>query len=159
MKPHELISELVRRTGKSTLAVATEMAGKGFQGTLHKFMAGSVSSPSRATAERIARYFGLEVDVIYDSKKATAEAARRGVDDTLASRAVTALREPTSDYLVTTTDPLAFFSQRLRERLTRLTRTQAQALEQLVHAHLDAIGIDACGKQTGANRPPLASSG
>lgn len=74
VKAHLLIKELVEEAGGS-LPVAKAMKAPGFQPTLHKFISGNVDSPSRSTAERIARHFNLPVDAIYDDKIATQIAA------------------------------------------------------------------------------------
>lgn len=58
------------------MAVAKAMGKTTFQGTLHKFCAGSVRSPSRETAERIATHYKLPIDALYNEKLATEEAHR-----------------------------------------------------------------------------------
>lgn len=65
MKSYEFIRWLVYRAG-GPLPVAKAMRAPGFQPTLHKICAGHVASPKRASAERIAAYFGIPVDAVYD---------------------------------------------------------------------------------------------
>lgn len=65
MVPHALISQLVADAG-GALSVAKAMNRPSFQGTLHKICAGRVASPSRDSATRIAKHFGIPVDALYD---------------------------------------------------------------------------------------------
>jgi hypothetical protein len=53
------------------------MKAPSFQGTLHKYINGHVRSPSRSTAERIAKHFDIPTEAIYDEKVATQIAAER----------------------------------------------------------------------------------
>ena len=76
MKPHELIAELVRRAGGS-LPVAKAMRAPTFQGTLNRICNGRIESPSRVTAERIARHFDIPIDAIYDERVAARVAKER----------------------------------------------------------------------------------
>lgn len=69
-KPHEVIARLVSDAGGS-YAVAKAMKAPSFQGTLHKFCAGNVAAPTRATAARIARHFGIPAEALYDGHVAT----------------------------------------------------------------------------------------
>lgn len=80
MKPGDLVAALIQRSGKTGLQVATEIDGKNFQGTLHRFTTGKSASPQRATVKRIAEYFGIAIDALYDEELAAAEAQRLGID-------------------------------------------------------------------------------
>lgn len=66
----QLIDTLVRNAG-GALAVAKAMKAPTFQGTLHKIASGNVTAPSRKSAERIASFFGIPVDALYDDNVAT----------------------------------------------------------------------------------------
>lgn len=139
MKPHELIAALVKATDKSTLHVATEMHRASFQGTLHKFINGDVESPSRATAERIARYFKLPADALYDAQLATRIARERGV---IAGHAAAKheVREPSAGYVVQPLHkpPKRHFAAAIEARIDALDAMQLKALEAVVTAFLDA---------------------
>jgi transcriptional regulator with XRE-family HTH domain len=80
MRWHEFIGVLVQRAGGES-AVVRDMgvAGRGFQGTLYKVAHGLVKSPSRATAEKIAKHFQIDVDALYSDAVARKEAARLGI--------------------------------------------------------------------------------
>lgn len=77
MKPHELVSMLVAAHGGS-LPVAKAMGKPSFQGTLYKIADGKVTSPQRSSAERIAKFFGIPVDALYDEAVATRVAQELG---------------------------------------------------------------------------------
>jgi DNA-binding XRE family transcriptional regulator len=79
VKPYQLINKLVEAEGGS-LPVAKAMKAPSFQGTLHKFINGHVDSPSRSTAERIARHFRIPVDAVYDEKLAAKIALERKIE-------------------------------------------------------------------------------
>lgn len=64
MKAHQFIAALVEAAGGSN-RVALAMRAKTFQGTLHRICQGT-STPTRASAERIAAHFGIPVDAVYD---------------------------------------------------------------------------------------------
>lgn len=75
MRPHELVNRLVEDAGGS-FRVARAMHRPSFQGTLHKFCKDKVDSPTRSTAERIAKHFGISIDALYSERAATDEANR-----------------------------------------------------------------------------------
>lgn len=80
MKWHELIQRLVENAGgESAVCRAMGHNGKNFQGTLYKVAHGIVRSPSRATAEKIAAHFKIDVDALYSDAVATTEAQRLGL--------------------------------------------------------------------------------
>lgn len=79
MRPHELVAALIRASGLSTVQLAKDMGQASFQGSLHKIAHGLVASPKRASADRIARYFEIPVDALYDAKVAARVAAERGL--------------------------------------------------------------------------------
>lgn len=144
IQPYELVAQLVRLTTKSTLLVATEMDKASFQGTLHKYINGHVTAPSRGTAEKIANYFGLPVDAIYDATVATRIAGERGI--TLARTTFGVV------------EPLQFRSLQprskglgaaLENRIQQLDRAQLNGLESIVVAYLDAIAPKANTADTG----------
>jgi transcriptional regulator with XRE-family HTH domain len=146
MQPYELVRALVHeqtRHGKSVTEIAREMQSRNFQGTLHKFLSGQVREPSRATAERIARYFKLPLEALYDVRVATAEAARRGLP-ALPERDTTIrlLREPQAAYGAT---PSTALSPALLARLAALPPTQVEAIERIIQAHLDAMDLKPAG--------------
>lgn len=105
MHPHELVAALIRRTGKSLPQIARDMGHKGFQPTLHKIAHGQVKSPTRASADRIARFFDIPVDALYDSKVARRIAAERGLLPYQADMpaAPFAAKEPEVQYRITPT--------------------------------------------------------
>lgn len=157
MRPHQLIGALIERTGKPLLQVAEEMARKkSFQGTLYKYVAGNVASPSRATAEKIAKYFALPVDAIYDEGLATHIAGERGL--TVTRQPVVA--EPAKSYAIPAPAPIPIstratqdlrFSSAVEARLCALSAAQLRQVEAVVVAFLDAIEpAQARGKQASA---------
>jgi transcriptional regulator with XRE-family HTH domain len=70
MEPHELIDRLVKRAG-GTYKVAGAMGARTFQGTLHKICSGFVKSPKRDSAQKIADFFKIPVEALYDAETAT----------------------------------------------------------------------------------------
>lgn len=144
MQPHELVRALVHeqaRHGKSLTTLAREMHSRSFQGTLHKFISGQVREPSRLTATRIARHFKLPLEALYDERAATAEAQRLGlatVPPARPSEPALVAREPSATYIARLPIPAAL-SPRLCERLKALSQAQLDALERVIHAHLDAM--------------------
>ena len=85
MEPHDLIRQLVEAAG-GTARVAREMRAPTFQGTLHKICSGHVKSPTRRSAERISRFFGIPVDAVYKASVAQQVAASRQLSTPLAVR-------------------------------------------------------------------------
>lgn len=79
MEPYLLIAALAERTGESVTQLATRMDRATFQGTLHRFLTGASPNPTRYTAKRIAKFFDVPVDALYDGELAAAEATRLGV--------------------------------------------------------------------------------
>lgn len=79
MKPHELVAALLDRTKKPLLQVAKEMGKASYQPTLHKFRYGMVRSPTHDTAVRIAKYFDLPLEALYDEMVATKIGLERGL--------------------------------------------------------------------------------
>ena len=71
------------------MPVAVAMGAKTFQGTLWKICDGRVASPSRGSAERIAKHFGIPLDAIYSEKIAAEVWARE-----FATEATTPEAEP-----------------------------------------------------------------
>lgn len=146
MKPHELVKALIDASGKSGPQIAREMGRAGFQGTLHKFAAGLVVSPARRTAERIARYFNLPIDAMYDDVVATRIGRELGV--------VTASSEPlrTEAALgryVVERRPVHALAPDIAERLSQLKPAQMRALETIVRAYLDGTLGPVISKRTG----------
>lgn len=78
VKPYELFAALMTMEGGS-MPLARKMGSVRIQSKLHKFAAGGVANPARATAEVIAKYFKIPVDAIYDEKVATAIAKERNI--------------------------------------------------------------------------------
>lgn len=60
---------LVDRSGGAQ-AVARAMGSMSFQSTLHRFASGQVDTPNRASAERIAKHFGIPLEACYDPQAA-----------------------------------------------------------------------------------------
>lgn len=87
MKWHQLIDALVMRDG-GYLPVAKAMGKASFQGTLYKIGKGQVSEPSRASADRIAKHFKIDIDALYSDRAARLEAERLGLleDDGVLAR-------------------------------------------------------------------------
>lgn len=139
MHPYELVRALVQeqaRHGKSVTEIAREMHSRNFQGTLHKFLSGQVHEPSRTTAERIARYFKLPLEALYDVRVSTAEAARRGLPSPERDTTIRFLREPHKPYGDSHHTTL---SPTLMARLAALPPAQVEAVERIIQAHLDAL--------------------
>lgn len=141
MKPHELIALLLARTDKSVLQVAKEMGRASYQPTLYKFKEGLVGSPTHKTAARIAKYFNLPIEALFDDGVATRVAVERG----LASGAVQAMERippwPAPE--------LPVFSSELERRMRALAPDQRRGLVSVVQAYLDAVSPAASkpGKQ------------
>lgn len=147
MKPHELVAALVRATGKPTLQVATEMHSATFQGTLHKFINGQVPSPSRSTAERIARYFDLPVDALYSTAMATKVAQALGHGSHTA-RAGALVREPVALYDARPArPPRPLFNPALDARIAALDPQQLAGLTSVVTAYLNATATDSATRK------------
>ncbi len=69
MEPHKLIAHLVALSG-GALRVCKAMNAESMQPTVSRFIAGQVKSPSRRTAEKLAAYFKIPVDALYDPRVA-----------------------------------------------------------------------------------------
>lgn len=149
MKPSLLIDALIKLSGKSLTQCATEMANLKFQGTLYKFTHDSVRSPSRLTATRIASYFKIPVDAIYDSAVAARVAAERGIDtSTTGDIAFNRANESLGVYRVAERDcPL---SSAVAARIRALSSPQRTALEGVINAHLDAVAPEQLQKRRAA---------
>lgn len=140
MEPHELVAALIRKTGKSTLQVAIEMDRASFQGTLHKYINGGVRSPSHTTAKKIADYFGLNIEALYDRAHAAKAAKDHDVDivvwDGKSGQTTTFIqaKESSAEYRIS-----RHFNKRTRERIEALDDHQFHALESVIQSYLDAI--------------------
>ncbi len=146
MQPHELIAGLVTQTGLSLLEVATQMDKPSFQGTLHKFVNGNVSSPSRATAEKIAKYFQIPTEAVYSEKLATDVAAEKGVRALPGGRRVIhemQVRETQKPYGMHRRLPAA-----LQSRIDRLSDDQFKGLETVIKGYLDAVAPNKANEKT-----------
>lgn len=80
MEPYRLIAALVERSGRPVADIAREMDKATFQGTLHRYLNGKSPQPSRYTAKRIADFFRLPIEVIYDPEVAGYYAEELGID-------------------------------------------------------------------------------
>lgn len=138
MKPHEVIQALVDRTGKPVLQVAREMHSTRFQGTLHKYLSGNTTSPDRRTAERIATYFKIPVDAIYDARVARTVAIERRLN-VHSPASYPMAHEPAPHYGAAPPDASGIIPAALLERIHRLAPEQRTALFALLRAHLDAV--------------------
>jgi len=137
MQPHELIAELVRRTGKSTLQVAREMQKASFQGTLHRYINGNASNPTRQTAKAIADYFNLPVDALYDKALALRIAKERGLAPDTRLPPVVLAQEPA---------PVRKYHEAeealpavLMARIKRLKAEHRKGLISMMETYLDAV--------------------
>lgn len=141
MVPHQLITELIRATKKSTLQVAAEMDKPSFQGTLHKFASGNVPNPSHATARKIADYFNLPIEAIYDKSAATHIARERGLiaDKTERGRAHHIDEPAVAPHKVRQIKPARTLNDKLLDRISALDDVQLQALESVIKSFLDAV--------------------
>jgi transcriptional regulator with XRE-family HTH domain len=117
---------------KSSVQLARDMGRATFQSTLHKIMSGVVASPTRSSAERIARYFKIPIDALYDEATATQVAKDRGLD-------TPRVAEPIAEYRVHAPAPRHQFAAPLLRRLNLLDDAQWRNLEAVVEAHLNAI--------------------
>lgn len=142
VKPHELVKALADRTNKSVRQIAVEMGGATFQGTLHKFIHGHTRTPDRVTAQRIAKYFGLSVEALYDERAATQAAREHGVIK--GAVAAPLAREEPPRYglplVPIATAKRARFSAAVQRRIDALAPEQVTALEAIIVAALDAMG-------------------
>lgn len=136
VKPHDLIAALIKATNKSPTAVATEMRSRSFQGTLHKFVAGNVPSPTHETAQTIARYFDLPIDALYSEKAATRLAIERGIDRSSSGRPTA--EEPPAVYALPAKSTRALPDE-LELRILALRPDQRAGLETVIRAYLDAL--------------------
>lgn len=141
VKPHELIAALVERTGRSLLQIAEDMApGRNFQPTLFRFTTGQVANPSRATAKRIADYFDLPVDALYDARLASQLAQARGLAP--ATSSAPQVQEADARYVVAASGDAAWPDRSVGRRIARLSDNQRAHLTALVIAFLDAVQPD-----------------
>lgn len=134
MQPFELVNALFKQqkdiTSVSQLARA--MHNQGFQPTLYKFLSGGTRNPDRETAKRIAKFFDLPVDAIYDATLATRLARERGITD--AAPAQVAEPESTAQYKVERRG----LPRQTLDRIATLRPDQIDALDRIVRAYLGA---------------------
>lgn len=136
MEPYQLIARLVRDTGLSTMQVARDIDCASFQGTLHKYINGQVPNPTRNTASKIAKHFGLPVDAIYDKAAAERIARERGLLDLVTPLKVA---EPTANFMVSIPLQPRKLSAAIEAHIQRLDIEQLKGLEAVVSAYLDAV--------------------
>ncbi len=145
VKPYKLIHRLVQEAGGS-LPVAKAMRKPGFQGTLHKIAAGLVTEPSRTSAERIARHFGIPLEAIYDERIAAQVAAERfGAEDSSAPPEETNIPEVTitdwkpGDPFPRTTGELMVCDEQLLTDLYELLPEEQEALRAELHERAERL--------------------
>jgi len=138
MTPPQLIEALIQQTEKPLTQVATEIGGRGFQGTLYKFVYLGTKSPRHETAARIAKYFSIPLEALYDQAVADRVAREKGL--------VKAAPAPGGSFPVANEPiPLGYSTKapRLPAALTRrieaLNTKQFKALENLIATYLDAV--------------------
>ncbi len=136
--PHELIGELVNRSGKSVTQIAREMHQPTFQGTLHKFLSGLVREPSRTTAERISRYFRVPMESLYNDAAATRCAFERGLLPAPPSTTLSA-REPQAPYQAGAAPLNPPISESLQFRVRCLSPAQYRTLLSVIETFLDSV--------------------
>jgi DNA-binding XRE family transcriptional regulator len=139
MNPHELVDALVKRTGLPLLEVATQMDKASFQPTLHKFVNGLVSNPSRKTAKKIADYFELPTDAMYDKALATRIAHERGLHVQKGGVKPVELKAQERSARYTS----GGLHKSILARIDALTSKQLKGLEQLIKTYLEAIEPEA----------------
>lgn len=145
MQPHALIAALIAATKKSTLQVAAEMDKPSFQGTLHKFAHGLVPTPSHKTARKIADYFQLPIEAIYDKAVAARIARERGVNAWTGPASAPhqpqqlELQEPGPQPYRIGSKPSRALNSVLIERIGRLDAAQLATVEGLITSYLDAV--------------------
>ncbi len=144
MEPHELVRKLFeeRKDITSVSALARAIHNQGFQGTLHKFLSGRTASPDQKTAARIAKFFGLPIEAMYDAKVATRVASERGLLHGDARRQL-AVSEPKAAY--TPAPPAWPFRQVSPTDLAKLSPPALRQLERLIAAFIGGpvpTGID-----------------
>jgi hypothetical protein len=141
MKPHELIKLLADRTGKPTLQLAKDIHKATFQGTLHKLINGNVPKPTQPTAKRIADYFGLPLDAMYDERVATQIAIERGLvyPQPVAAAPPVAARESTPAAPTPITRARRTLPPAILDRMQDLSQAQMEALTAMVKAYLDGV--------------------
>lgn len=128
------------------MQVARDMDKASFQGTLHKYINGRVPNPTRQTAQKIAKHFGLPIDALYDRAMAARLAAERGLSPTRISSLAAA--EPIPKYFATAS-PKRRLSRALELRIEGLTNDQVRGLESVLTAYLDAVAPKGAAKNTG----------
>lgn len=144
MEPHELVQRLfeARKDITSVSALARAIHNQGFQGTLHKFLTGRTASPDQKTAARIAKFFGLPIEAIYDARVATRIAQERGLIDAKGGAPLVA-REAENRY--EPAPPAWPFKQVSATDLAKLSPPAMKQLERLVAAFIGGpvpTGID-----------------
>lgn len=145
MKPHELLQHLAEATGLATLELATQIHKPTFQGTLYRLMLGESKAPKRETAKRIAAYFEIPIDALYEDSIATEVAAARGFIKRTASpipypsTALKADEPPPQHSLVVKGIKSRVLSRNLLDRIAKLDAKQFKTLEGVIETYLDAV--------------------
>lgn len=134
--PRTLIATLIAQRGMSELEAAKAMRSATFQGTLHRFLHDETRSPSRATAEVIAKYFRLPVDAVYDPAVAARVAISLGINPDDKASAPLRVEDTVTPYGA----PARSFSADLQRRLNLLSDEQFALVERAVLNTLDALG-------------------
>lgn len=144
MLPHVLIQHLMAKTGKSTLQIAKDMHRASFQSTLHKFVHGDITVPTHGTAKRIADYFDLPIEAMYDSKVAAKYAQERGLayqPGTPSSLAIHAHEEaPTK---LTPKATVRQLPAATLARISSLNKEQFSALDLMITSYLNTVAPEA----------------
>lgn len=147
MRAFELVKLLVEQKkaqeGLSVLQIATQMHRASFQGTLHKFLSGLVDSPTHSTAERIARYFGLPLEAMYDDKVATRIAVVRGLIHREKRDALPMVANEPAPVTRIGQKHEVGLNPTLIARIGQLPPKQLRALESMVSTFLDAVAPEA----------------
>ncbi len=136
MQPHTLIALLVTAAG-GTAKVARDMRSPSFQGTLHKICSGHVRSPKRESAERIAQFFNIPVDAVYDPAAAQRVAEERQLKLPLQAQEPPALYRVDPIGTAPERDPAPQFKREL-DAVGRLLREVAPELRRPLGAMLDS---------------------
>lgn len=144
LPPHKLVELLASKSGLSLLELAKRMHKASFQGTLHKFVHGSVESPSRATAKRIADYFKIPLDALYDARIAAQIAVEQGLIYSSTTVATPLqVNQPPPRWESPAPAPIQLrptsLSPALMARIDRLAPHQLQQLMTMIELFLDSM--------------------
>jgi hypothetical protein len=135
MTPHLLIKALADRSGLSTRQLAIEMDKASFQGTLYKLIHGQIETPTQPTAKKVAAYFDLPLEALYDRSVAQRIAVERQIEHLFPVGA----REPKVIHHEKGAGKANVLPQQMLARISLLNKKQFKALQAMIDAYLDTV--------------------